>query len=116
MLLTVLLQSLRKPAGQWQCPPKMPPVQHMWGFSELSKANIYLSMYCVKLCIYHDLAVNDYKYNVILVDNSILYLKCINRQICGYPILQKFSRSCNIENFQDRMSCGMKKFSQRLGK
>ena len=71
-------------------------------------------IYCVKLCIYPDLAINDYKYNVLLMDNTILYLKCIDRQISGYPVLQKCSRSCYIKILQDQMSCGMKKFSQRL--
>ena len=48
------------------------------------------------------------------MDKTILYLKCINCQICGHPVLHKCGRSCNIENLQDPMSCVMKTFSQRL--
>ena len=68
-------------------------------------------IYCVKLCIYPDLAKNDYKYNVLLMDSTILYLKCIDHQIYAYLVLQKRSWSCYIIILQDQMSCGMKKFS-----
>ena len=51
-------------------------------FSCVSKTEIY----CVKLCIYPNLAINDHKYNVILMHISIAYLKCITHQLCGYLV------------------------------